>query len=53
MLSISGSMIPKVETCVHVVHDGVEKEHIINGSKHHGHTAGAAHHGKGHYDQRS
>jgi acetylglutamate kinase len=32
---IRGGMIPKVEACVRVVRDGVEKAHIIDGRKHH------------------
>lgn len=32
---IKGGMIPKVEACVRVVKDGVEKAHIIDGRKHH------------------
>ncbi|HOU61928.1 MAG TPA: hypothetical protein PK105_09165 [Rectinema sp.] len=32
---IKGGMIPKVEACVRVVRDGVEKAHIIDGRKHH------------------
>ena len=32
---IKGGMIPKVEACVAVVRDGVEKAHIIDGRKHH------------------
>jgi len=32
---IKGGMIPKVEACVRVVREGVEKAHIIDGRKHH------------------
>ncbi|OQY13166.1 MAG: acetylglutamate kinase [Desulfobacteraceae bacterium 4572_19] len=32
---ISGGMIPKIECAVEVVKNGVEKAHIINGTRHH------------------
>ena len=43
---IKGGMIPKVEACVRVVKDGVDKAHIIDGRKHHAILRGAAHHGR-------